>query len=98
MTNSQHDTLRKDHEALRLQFISTELDLAITFCQMAITAENADKAERNAANARRAYQAASYRLESPATIDPKSSPEIDEKLRRLQQLFLDLERISPFHA
>jgi hypothetical protein len=91
-SEGEYRSLRDDHEALRLQFISIELDLAITFCQMASTAETTDKAERNAQNAWRAYQAASQRLETPAT-GLQSHPEIEEKLRRLEQLFLDLERI-----
>jgi hypothetical protein len=91
--DSDYNTLREDHEALRFQFISTELDLAITFCQMALTTNDRGKAERNAANAHRAYQAASHRLETPTIFGPQSSPEIDRKIRQLEQLLMDVDRI-----
>jgi hypothetical protein len=90
---SEHEILREDHEQLCLQFISTELDLAITFCQIAISAENSQKAERNLNNAKRAYAAATQRLEE-LTMGPRSTSEIDDKLRRLQGLFSDLDRIQ----
>ena len=93
-TDGQHEALREDHEALRLQFISTELDLAITFCRMAISTDNSLKAERNTGNAKRAFAAATYRL-GAHTTGPNSTPEIDEKLHRLEQLFLDLDRLPP---
>ena len=91
-SQSEYERLREDRAALRLQFISTELDLAITFCHIAIDAEDPAKAERNTTNAHRAYRSASQYLET-RTIGPQSSPEIDEKLRRLEQLLSDLDRI-----
>jgi len=87
------DTLCQDHEALRLEFINIELDLAITFCQLAMSTEHPDKAERNVANAHRAYQAASHRLETPTTFGPESTPEIDQKMRQLERLLVDVDRI-----
>jgi hypothetical protein len=87
----QHEALRDQQEALRLQFVSTELDLAITFFEIAISSHDPDKAYRNAANARRAYEAASQRLgTSPAGSG--SNPEIDGKLRRLQKLLAKLDK------
>jgi hypothetical protein len=88
------DALRKSHHALRLQFVSTELDLAITFCQLALATQDSHKAERNTANARRAFTAASRMLDT-SPREPKSNPEIDEKLRRLEELFSDLDTSRP---
>jgi len=89
----EYEALREDHEALCLQFINAELDLAITFCQMALSAEDYRKAERNAGNAKRAFAAASHRLEAPTT-GSKSTPEIDQKLQRVGRLLSDLDRLA----
>jgi hypothetical protein len=88
--NGNYDMLRRDHQALCLEFISTELDLAITFCEMAISAHDPHKSERNANNAKRAFAAALHRSEARAT-GSKSTPEIDEKFRRLERLLAELE-------
>jgi|SRR5215471_17699859 len=90
-SQGEYESLREDHEALRLQFISAELDLAITFCEMAISTDSTDKAQRNATNARRAFQAASRTLEVPAP-GPRYHPQIEEKLRRVKELFSELAR------
>jgi hypothetical protein len=95
--DGRYDTLRRDHEALCLEFISTELDLAVTFCEMAIFADDPHKAKRNANNARRAFAAAVHRFEAPTT-GSKSTPEIDEKFRRLERLFAELETIPHLGA
>jgi len=50
--------IRETHAALRFEFIITELDLAITFCQIANCTGNEQTATRNIENARRAYAAA----------------------------------------
>ena len=39
--------LKSSYDAARFQFISSELDLAITFCQIAESSEDRSKSERN---------------------------------------------------
>jgi hypothetical protein len=90
------ERLRKDHEARSLEFVGAELGLAITFCEMAISADDLRKAERNANNARRAFASALHTLAAPTT-GSKSTPEIAEQLRCLEQLFRDLDKI-PSHV
>jgi hypothetical protein len=52
--------LQEDSRRIRFGFISTELDLAITFCEVALGTRNHEKFERNVANAQRAYIAARH--------------------------------------
>ena len=54
--------LRKEHEQLMLRFVATDLDVAIRFCQTALSTEDSAKAVRNAKNARKAYEAATLFL------------------------------------
>ena len=69
----------------------TELGLATTYCQMAASADEQPKAERNAENARRAYIAAMHFLESAAlTIEMRS--QVHKKLRELKPMLLKLEQ------
>lgn len=92
----EYEALRDDYDALRLQFIDTELDLAITFCQIALSADSREKAERNLAHARRASQAASERLKTPIVgPGPRSTPEIDKKFRHLRKILADLKKHPP---
>jgi len=85
--------LREQQEALRSQLVATELDLAITFCQVAATTKDAARYERNIANALEAFYAAVYFLNCnhlKSTLDL----EIKEKLLRLDFLLESLERAS----
>ena len=87
--------LRERQDALRSQLVATELDLAITFCQVAATTKDAARYERNIANALEAFYAAVYFLDCnhrKRTLDV----EIKEKLLRLDSLLASLEsRSSP---
>jgi hypothetical protein len=52
------------HRDVKYKFILTELDLALTFCQMARTAYGDEaKSNRNMQNAQRAYEAANHFLQ-----------------------------------
>ena len=85
--------LRERQDALRSQLVATELDLAITFCQVAATAKDAARYERNIANALEAFYAAVHFL----NCDPSKSAldlEIKEKLLRLDSLLARLDRAS----
>jgi len=54
----QFEELKRNHDALRCQFISTELDLAITFVGISRSTDDPVRAERNLEHARDAVQAA----------------------------------------
>src|SRR5215472_1540598 len=43
--------LRERQDAIRSQLVATELDLAMTFCQVAANTKSQDRYERNIANA-----------------------------------------------
>jgi hypothetical protein len=80
--------IRQRHEALRFQLVATELDLAITFCEVALNANDPTKHDRNIiAHAMKAYSAAVHFLLS----DPKTAQElrIDKKLTRIGFLLGD---------
>jgi len=83
--------LVEQQDAIRSQLVATELDLAITFCQVAATTKDPARHARNIANAQEAYSAALYflklnHLESTLTL------EINEKLLRLEPLLASLDR------
>jgi len=85
--------LREQQEVLRSQLVATELDLAITFCQVAATTKDAAGYERSIAKALEAFYAALYFLNFNHL---KSTPdlEIKEKLLRLDSLLAIFERAS----
>src|SRR5215469_5737380 len=87
----RREKLEQDHEVAKFQFISTELDMAITFCEMAITSDNQDKTERNVGHARRAYEAA-QRFLPDAHLEPHMNQEISDKLTRLEPLIKHLRQ------
>jgi len=73
------------------QLVATELDLAITFCQVAATTRDAAGYARSIANALEAFYAAVYLLDCnhlKSTLDL----EIKEKLLRLDSLLASFER------
>src|SRR5215472_18700943 len=85
--------LRERQDAIRSQLVATELDLAMTFCQVAATTKYPDRYERNIANAQEAYSAAVYFLNCNH-LKSTVHLEINEKLRRLNSLLASLDRPS----
>lgn len=83
------EQLERAHDVAKFEFIATELDIAITFCEMAIAAEDQNKAERSAKHARQAYEVAK-RFLPKARLEPLMNQEIDEKLQRLEPLLQQL--------
>ena len=55
--------LRQSYLATKFQLIVTELDMAVTFCQLATSTKDLVKAERNIENAKRAFTAATHFLQ-----------------------------------
>jgi len=91
MDMSRHQTAaREAHEVNRFQFIVTELDLAITFCEIAITAADDEKAVRNAQNAKRAYNSATHFLwDASLTVD--MGREIEQRMTLLAPMLHELD-------
>ena len=58
----KHDKLAADHRDVKYNFVLTELDLALTFCQISLTSEDKDKSLRNKENAERAHDSALHFL------------------------------------
>ena len=82
--------------ALRYQqaagdFILTELDLAIAFCELALTTNDPRRAGCNADNAKRALQEAA-RAQKCAPMSPRDKQTIAEKTSRIESL---LSALSP---
>lgn len=84
-TKEQFDALVQRYEALRLQFINTELDLAITFSQRALSAGTRADRMRNLTHARIAFASASHFL--TLTQMP------DERCRNLVAKFRELRAL-----
>ena len=85
--------LRQIYAAGKFQLISTELDLAITFCAVAATTNDQARSERNIANAERAYASAAYYLGGDLKVGQNS--EIREKLTQLESLLTGIGRGIP---
>lgn len=81
--------LKQAHETNKFQFIVIELELAITFAEMAKSSRVDETSKRNAENARRAYEAAEKFLKD-AGFTPDKNAVVTEKLERLHTL-LDSE-------
>jgi hypothetical protein len=63
---------------LRYQFISTELDLALTFADIARSTNDEARSERNLDYAKKALRSARQLL-AEATLTPSMSDDINEK-------------------
>jgi len=84
-----HEKLRDEHEAARFQFISTELDLALTFCRIALSSDDTTKHKRNAHYAEQAYGVAARFLDV-SNLTVHESREIQTKIASLQSLLDEL--------
>ena len=85
----EHEALRENYDAAKIAFIITELDLALTFCEIAASADNDDKALRNTTNTCKAYDSATHFLASAEPM-PEVKQEISKKVARLRSLLADL--------
>jgi hypothetical protein len=83
------DDVRENQRAAQFDFILTELDMAITFCETALAADTTAKADRNRKHASDAYAAAIHFAEK-ARFTPKMVLEINGRIRRLKDLFREL--------
>ena len=84
------EEIKQNHEALKLQFVMTELEMAITFCQVARSTENESTARRNINNAKRAYEAAEKALQG-IPLNEAESLEIGEQMQKAKSMIEDLK-------
>ena len=85
--------LREQQDVIRSQLVATELDLAITFCQVAATTKDPARCVRNIANAQEAYSAAVYFLNCNH-LKSTVHLEINEKVLQLNFLLASLDCAS----
>lgn len=64
------ELLRERSDTLRFEFIASELDLAVTFCDGAASTSDPEKRARNLAQAEKAYQSAKHFLEGQRLSEP----------------------------
>jgi len=84
-SNAQKEVeLRSRMETALAQFVYTELDLALTFCDMALSTRDSDHAKRRVALAMEAYESAGRYLQE-LEVAPYVKQQINEKLRQLQK-------------
>jgi|ERR1700741_4434946 hypothetical protein len=83
--------LRKESVAVGVKFVEIELDLAITFCEVALSTDNRDKFERNIANARDAYKSATKSLERIRKNGDSWGSQITTKLAHLKELLAQMQ-------
>jgi hypothetical protein len=83
-------TPRKSQTEARIDFVLAELDLGVTFCQVALSTRDAETKERNIRNARRAYDSALHFLRR-ISLEGAEEARIEAKALRLKALF---ERLS----
>jgi hypothetical protein len=81
--NRTREQVSADYEALQLQFITIELDLALTFCEVAVTTSDEGRTQRNLQHAREAYGVAKKFL-AKATLPPNVRHDVEQKMRRLE--------------
>jgi hypothetical protein len=87
----QTELLRRQNQELSAEFIEIELDLGITFCEIALSADRKSKIQRNMDQARRAYESArkfAGRIKRNGEI---VHARIDKKLKRLATLLVKSE-------
>jgi hypothetical protein len=82
---SQYEVLRRDQDALRHQFISAELDLALTFVRVSQSTNDEERSERNLNHARKAVEVARKYL-GETNLTATMREELVEKLQKLEPL------------
>lgn len=87
----RREKLEKRQRLLRAEFVEIELDLAITFCQIALSAGDLEKLERNEGHAGQAYESALHFLNTTeAPENPKVH--IEDKLVHLRSLLDEVHK------
>ena len=84
--------LRQKHEQTKFRFVNVELDLAITYCLVAMAATDRARACRNLANAERAYCVAACFLNGG--LNAEQNRAIKTKLVRFRSLRVNCDDIQ----
>jgi hypothetical protein len=82
---SQFEMLKRDQEALQHQFISTELDLALTFVDISQSTDDEQRSERNLKHARKAVETARKYL-GQTNLTASMREEFVARLHKLEAL------------
>jgi|SRR5215813_1213356 len=93
LLQKEHEKLACNHQEAKYRFILTELDLAITFCDVALSSDDRVRSTRNTENARQAYKSATHFLED-ANFSDKVQAHLHEKVSRLRSLLRRVDRHS----
>ena len=81
--------LEASFNATRCEFIRVELDLGITFCEVAASSTDQEKVRRNKKHAQEAHEAA-IRFLSKSRLSEPMKQEIQGKVDRLESLLKDI--------
>src|SRR5215472_2195437 len=87
----QNSELRAVVVARRMEFVLTELDTAIVFCEVALTTRSPETRARNIKNALEGYRVA-VRFSEMRELDMRRDPTFREKVGKLKIL---LHNLSP---
>lgn len=87
----QHRIAQERQDALRAEFVLVELELAITFCQIALSSGDHQKVERNETHADEAHESALRFLHAAQVREPIKK-EIEEKLQKLRKLLNEVRQ------
>ena len=88
--NPRVENPRRSYEENRLDFILTELELAITFAEAAASSNSDEKTERNVRHAKRACEGATRFSKRPG-LSPEMTKLVDERVEKLRLLFEHIE-------
>ena len=82
--------LQEEFKAAQREFVCVELDLALTFCEIAASTNDPQKTKRNRAHAEEAHDAAA-RFLNQDSLRPAEKQEIRAKIERLESLLRELK-------
>ena len=88
---NEYRKLAARHNVIKYRFILAELDLALTFCDVALASDDRMKSKRNAENARRAYDSATHFLVNTDFSD-RMKAIVAKKVTMLKRMLRRVER------
>lgn len=89
--------LEERQKVVRAEFIQVELDLAITFCQIALSSDDRETIERNATHAQEAHDSA-LRFLGTAQISEPLKTNLAEKIEHLRKLLDEVKKKQSANA
>lgn len=85
----EREVLQERSDALRVEFVVSEIELAITFCHSAAATRDPERSHRNRDRAEEAYSTAKHFLGSERVSDPMRRT-VQEKISKLEGLLRGL--------